>query len=135
MCLPTIGEPEADAMIQRRASRTEGEGFAWVVQALPQVNATIIGSLITSRSYQFSADIVSISGDGRAFRRCRVVVDARNSPPRVIFRRDLTGLGWPMDPLILDALRAGASMESVIQETTTVRNTVSGNSSSSSNSR
>jgi hypothetical protein len=119
LCLPGIGDPEADAIIQRRASRTLDEGIAWVVQALPQDKATLIGSLITSRSYQFSADIVSVSGDGRAFRRCRIVVDARQSPPRVVYRRDLTSLGWPLDPAILDALRAGYPMESVIDVTTT----------------
>jgi DNA uptake protein ComE-like DNA-binding protein len=119
LCMPGIGDPEADAMIQRRASRTADEGIAWVVQALQQDKAVLIGSLITSKSYQFSADIVSVSGDGRAFRRCRIVVDARQSPPRVVYRRDLTSLGWPLDPMILDALRAGYPMESMIDETTT----------------
>lgn len=121
MCLPTIGDSEADAMIQRRASRTEDEGLAWVVQALQQANAVEIGSTVTGRSYQFSADIVSVSGDGRAFRRCRVVVDARQSPPRVVFRRNLTGLGWPLDPRILADLRAGRDMESVIDYTVSGR--------------
>jgi len=121
ICLPTIGDAEADAIIDRRASRTDDEGLAWVVQALPQENAVEIGSIVTSRSYQFSADIVSVSSDGRAFRRCRVVVDARESPPRVVFRRDLTGLGWPLDPQILTELRNGADMESVIDETITAR--------------
>jgi hypothetical protein len=119
LCMPGIGDPEADAMIQRRSSRTADEGIAWVVQALQQDKAVLIGSLITSKSYQFSADIVSVSGDGRAFRRCRIVVDARQSPPRVVYRRDLTSLGWPLDPMILDALRAGYPMESMIDETTT----------------
>jgi len=118
LCLPGIGDPEADAIIQRRASRTMDEGIAWVVQALPQDKAVLIGSLITGKSYQFSADIVSVSGDGRAFRRCRIVVDARESPPRVVYRRDLTSLGWPLDPVILDALRAGVGMENVIESTT-----------------
>jgi len=118
LCMPGIGDPEADAMIQRRSSRTTDEGIAWVVQALPQDKAVLIGSLITSKSYQFSADIVSVSGDGRAFRRCRIVVDARQSPPRVVYRRDLTSLGWPLDPMILDALRAGMGMENVVESTT-----------------
>jgi len=119
ICLPGIGDSEADAMIQGRASRTADEGIAWVVQALQQDKAVGIGSLITSKAYQFSADIVSVSGDGRAFRRCRIVVDARQSPPRVVYRRDLTSLGWPLDPMILDALRAGMAMENLIDYTIT----------------
>jgi len=118
LCLPGIGDQEADALIQRRADQTADEGIAWVVEALPEEQAVAIGSLITSRSYQFSADIVSVSGDGRAFRRCRIVVDASQSPPRVVYRRDLTSLGWPLDPEILDALRTGAAVEDALEETT-----------------
>lgn len=118
LCLPGIGDPEASALLQRRTDQTADEGIAWVVEALSEERAVEIGSLITSRSYQFSADIVSVSGDGRAFRRCRIVVDASESPPRVVYRRDLTSLGWPLDPDILDALRTGAAMEDVLEATT-----------------
>jgi hypothetical protein len=36
----------------------------------------------------------------------------------VVYRRDLTSLGWPLDPMILDALRAGMGMENVVESTT-----------------
>ena len=62
----------------------------------------------TQTSYQFSADIVAVSGDGRAFKRVRIVVDTRNSPANIIYRRDLTGYGWPLDPQIREQMRAGA---------------------------
>jgi len=118
LCLPGIGDPEASALLQRRTDQTAEEGIAWVVEALSEERAVEIGSLITSHSYQFSADIVSVSSNGRAFRRCRIVVDARESPPRLVYRRDLTSLGWPLDPDILDALRTGAAMEDVLEATT-----------------
>ena len=70
-----------------------------------------IGSYITTRSYQFSADIVSVCGNGRAFRRCRIVVDALDSPPRIIYRQDLTPLGWPLSPELLAELRSGVSLD------------------------
>ncbi|MFH1731059.1 MAG: hypothetical protein ABIF82_05325 [Planctomycetota bacterium] len=54
-----------------------------------------------------------MAGDGRAFRRCRVVLDAQSSPPRVLYRQDLTQLGWPLAPEILSRLRAGASINDV----------------------
>jgi hypothetical protein len=59
------------------------------------------------QSYMYSADIVAVSGDGRAFRRVRIVVNGRQPPSRIIFRKDLTDLGWPLPPEIRTALRAG----------------------------
>jgi hypothetical protein len=103
----------------RAENGSEPDSLAWVTQALTVPKATAIGGLITGRAYQFSADIVSVSGDGRAFRRCRIVVDARSSPPRVIYRQDLTYLGWPLAPEILTMLRAGASLDEVAAATTT----------------
>lgn len=67
-----------------------------------------IGEFITYTAKQFSADIVAVSGDGRAFRRCRIVIDSRSSPPRILYRRDLTEHGWPLDREILAGLRDGS---------------------------
>ena len=63
-----------------------------------------------------SADLVAISGDGRAFRRCRVVVDASASPPKVLYRQDLTHLGWPLEPEIMAGLRSGTSLDQSLQK-------------------
>jgi len=119
-CLPGLDSSDVSALLAGRAENgSEPDSLAWVTQALTVPKATAIGGLITGRAYQFSADIVSVSGDGRAFRRCRIVVDARSSPPRVIYRQDLTYLGWPLAPEILTMLRAGASLDEVAAATTT----------------
>jgi len=70
---------------------------------------------ITVKTYQFSADIVSLPASGRAFRRCRVVIDSRTSPPKVVYWQDLTSLGWPLPQEIITALRSGVTLEEVIQ--------------------
>jgi len=36
-----------------------------------------------------------------------LVVDTSAAAPQIIYRRDLTDGGWPMDPAILAALRSG----------------------------
>ena len=120
-CLPTLESSDADALIAlRENASTDLTNVAWVTQALTRAKAVAIGGLITSRTYQFSADIVSVSKDGRAFRRCRIVVDARKSPPTVVYRKDMTGYGWPLDPGIISGLRAGKSLDVVAPVTTTV---------------
>ncbi|HDZ22036.1 hypothetical protein LCGC14_0467580 [marine sediment metagenome] len=114
--LPELEEADVDALIAGRPEDpTEASTIAWVVDALAEDKALAIGSFITGRSFQFSANIVSVSGDGRAMRRCRIVVDARMDPPRVIYRQDLTSLGWPLSLEIIDDLRSGTPMQEVIE--------------------
>jgi len=108
LCLPELDESDVDALLSRRLdTATDLSNIAWVADALPEEKATAIGPYITTRSYQFSADILAVSGDGRAYRRCRAVIDARTSPPRVLRWQDLTHLGWPLDRQILEDLRSG----------------------------
>jgi type II secretory pathway component PulK len=80
--------------------------LTWLFQAIPDSVASI-GPYITTRSFQYSADIVAVSGDGRSFRRVRIVVDARNSPPVIVYRKDLTGSGWPLPADVRKSMRQG----------------------------
>jgi hypothetical protein len=74
-----------------------------------------LGNQITGRGGQYSADIVAVSGDGRAFKRVRIVADATGggttATPRILYRRDLTDQGWPLDRAILESLRGGGSIQ------------------------
>lgn len=118
LCLPGLEESDVSALLAGRpADAAQSGDIAWVTEALSQEKAVAIGPYITTRSYQFSADIVSISGDGRAFRRCRIVVDATESPPHVVYRQDLTHLGWPLSPDIITTLRTGVLLEDVLETT------------------
>jgi len=128
-----LQQSDADSIISSRGSNTgginttSGSGvtmgsststapsgdMTWLFTAIPQSAATII-PYITYRSFQYSADIVAVSGDGRSFRRVRIVVDASTSPPVIVYRKDLTAYGWPLTadasqgrPDIRQALRSG----------------------------
>jgi len=100
----------------------QSDADSWIAQRSSSDNATTWNSSglagkyttnFTQTSYQYSADIVAVSGDGRAFKRVRIVVDdtqgttGSGTPPHIIYRRDLTGYGWPLDPQIRQQLRAG----------------------------
>ncbi len=115
LCLPGLTDSDVAALLVKRAQNTTAStNIGWLTSALSNEKAAAIRNLITGSSFQFSADIVSIAGNGRAFRRCRIVVDASNSPPKVIYRQDWTGLGWPLPPQILADLRAGKPLEQVV---------------------
>ena len=117
-CLPGLTESDASTLLSWRSDTNHDiSSVAWLAEALPPEKAGPLGALVTTRSYQFSADVVSLAGDGRAFRRCGVAVDASASPPKVVYRQDLTPLGWPLEAEILKGLRSGTELAKVIEQT------------------
>ena len=104
-----IDEGDADSLFSKREG-ADTSNLAWVMTAIPILKAQAIGNEITSRSFQYSADIVGVSGDGRSFRRARIVVDATKLPAKIVYRKDLTSYGWPLDPAIRDILRSGVTL-------------------------
>ncbi len=107
LCLPGLDETDVQTILQRRVSTGIEPGMlGWFAEALGE-KAVSVGNRVTTRAYQYSADILAVSGNGRAFKRVRIVVDARSSPPKIIYRRDMTERGWPLDPEILLSLKQG----------------------------
>jgi type II secretory pathway component PulK len=110
--LTALGMSESGA--QTLMSAREGQEFTSVQSASQQVSgtdATVIRNLCTTTSNQYSADIVSVSGDGRAFRRVRIVVDAASIPAKIIYRKDLTSFGWPFPQAIRKQLMSGQTVQ------------------------
>jgi len=106
-CLPGIEDSDVTNLLSARnsANITPGD-MTWAASALGG-KAQAISQYITGSSYQYSADILAVAGNGRGFKHVRIVIDARSSPPKIVFRRDLTDQGWPMDQETLRSLRAG----------------------------
>ncbi|MBP7052277.1 MAG: general secretion pathway protein GspK [Phycisphaerae bacterium] len=114
-CLPNLENSDAESLVAYRESHSDKLGsIAWVTQVLDQEKAVGIGSYITVRSYQYSADIVCVSANGRAYKRYRAVLDTQGDSPRVVYWRSLTHFGWPLQPEILDALKKGQPLTSVV---------------------
>ena len=108
-CLPGLDDSDVDLLIATRTGSLTLDNIAWVAQALPKAKLPRIGGLITTKSYQYSADIVAVAGNGRGFKRCKYVFDLRTTPPSIVLREDLTNLGWPLDPQLLQSLKAGSA--------------------------
>jgi type II secretory pathway component PulK len=115
LCLPGLEESDADALVSYREARSDSlDSIAWVAEALDQEKATGIGSYITVRSQQYSADVVCLSGNGRAYKRYRAILDMQGGSPRVVYWRSLTHFGWPLQPEIVAALRKGEPLTRVV---------------------
>jgi len=111
LCLPDLTASDVDQLIAvRTASGPDLSNVAWVAQVLPPAALQKIAPLITVNSYQFSADIVGVSANGRGFKRVRYVFDLCTVPPRILYCQDLTHFGWPLSAAILQALRSGGQV-------------------------
>lgn len=83
---------------------------AWIVDALgqsnPAVQALAGGDHITTRSFQFTADIAAVGPFGRGYRRVKFIFDTSNGIPKIIYRQDLTRLGWALGDKVRETLLA-----------------------------
>jgi DNA uptake protein ComE-like DNA-binding protein len=117
-CLPGIEEADAQALLTARAAQPPRDSVAWMIDAgIGQEKLLAAAAAgVAGRSYQYTADILAVAANGRAFRRARYVIDASGDSPRVVHRQDLTHLGWPLDAAILDRLRVGEPLEDVLAD-------------------
>jgi DNA uptake protein ComE-like DNA-binding protein len=103
-CLPGISDtPDlAQTLITYRQSNPDKLGsIAWVADALGQNNTSALATLqtndcITVRSYQFTADIAALGPNGRGYHRTRFIFDTADGSPKIVYRQDLTHLGWAL---------------------------------------
>ena len=75
--------------------------IGWVLDALGQNSATDLALLqtndcITTQTYQFTADIAALGPHGRGYRRVKFVFDTSTGTPQIVYRQDLTQLGWAL---------------------------------------
>ena len=96
-CVPGIGTQYAQPLVAYRQSNPNNlYSIAWVMQVLDSSSARQAGRYLTTESYQFSADIAAVGHYGRGYRRTRFVFDTSDGTPRILYRQDLTRLGWAL---------------------------------------
>ena len=104
-CLPGIGSNTAPAVVAYRQSNPANlTSVAWLASVLDQSSAIQAGPHVTARSYQFSADVAAVGQYGRGYRRVRFVFDISEGTPKIIYRQDLTHLGWALGKEVREKL-------------------------------
>jgi type II secretory pathway component PulK len=126
MALPGMTQSYADDIISERQSQDQPT-TTWINNVIPTGEARALTPYITAISYQYSADIVAVSGDGRSFKRVRVVLDCTQVPAKIVYRKDMTSLGWPLPTDLRDALRHGQPIPADAQQTTNSSSGVTSN--------
>ncbi len=97
----------------RQSNPDELTSIAWVADALrqnyPEALQTLAArDVLTTQSYQFTADVAALGPFGRGYRRVKFVFDTSSGSPVIVYRQDLTHLGWALGPEVRqDWLLAG----------------------------
>jgi type II secretory pathway component PulK len=97
----STAESAADSLVNYRQQNPDNlTSIAWVIDALgstsPVIQALAGGDYITTHSYQFSADIAAVGPFGRGYRRVKFIFDVSDGAPKILYRQDLTRLGWAL---------------------------------------
>ncbi|HEV2454701.1 MAG TPA: hypothetical protein VGY98_10585, partial [Verrucomicrobiae bacterium] len=97
----STAESAAQNVINYRAENASSlTSVAWIVDALgttsPVIKALQTGDYVTVHTYQFSADIAAVGPYGRGYRRVKFVFDTSDGTPKIIYRQDLSSLGWAL---------------------------------------
>jgi type II secretory pathway component PulK len=100
-CLPGMDYTTAQQLVNYRESNAiDYNSFAWIVDALGSSSSALTalaqGDYITAHTYQFTADIAAVGPFGRGYRRVRFVFDITDGTPKIVYRRDLSRLGWAL---------------------------------------
>jgi hypothetical protein len=108
-CIPGIGTQVAPSVLTYRQSNPPMvPSITWLVNALQNNTANLeaAGPYITAYSFQFTADVVAVGHENRGYRRVRFVFDCSSGTPLIVYRQDLTNLGWPLGKKLHDQLLA-----------------------------
>jgi DNA uptake protein ComE-like DNA-binding protein len=106
LTVPNFESDDVEKIIGQR-SDASGTSLAWLPDLIGTKKAVGLEKYITAQTSQYSADILAVSGNGRSFKRVKIVIDSRRGTPQIVYRRDMTERGWPMERQVLASLRAG----------------------------
>ncbi len=75
--------------------------ISWIVDALGNTSPVVLAlaagrDYITTESFQFTADIAAVGPFGRGYRRVKFIFDISEGSPKIIYRQDLSRLGWAL---------------------------------------
>ncbi|MDB6066296.1 MAG: ral secretion pathway protein [Pedosphaera sp.] len=107
-CLPGMDVNSATQLAayrQSNQSSTNNLGtMSWLTQVLDPQVCQQMGPWITGKSYQFMADVAAVGHNGLGFRRTRFVFDTSQGTPIILYREDLSHLGWALGKQVRDQL-------------------------------
>ena len=89
-------------MTYRQQNSGNLNSLSWIVDALGNTH-TVVQALVnarrdylTTRAFQFTADVAAVGPFGRGYRRVKFIFDISEGAPKIVYRQDLSRLGWAL---------------------------------------
>jgi len=100
-CTTQTANAAAQTLITYRQQNPNNlNSVAWIIDALgnnsPVITALKNGDYVTTHSFQFTADIAAVGAFGRGYRRVKFIFDMSDGSPKILYRQDLSRLGWAL---------------------------------------
>ena len=121
--LPGVTEEDIDLLLITREQLKNGprtwNALIKAEKKLIKFKRPPLSQLTSLQTYQFQAEIVGLSKNGKCFKRVRVIFDtypiknSKKPTPRMIAYRDITHLGWPLDDAIRRDLQRGKTIKEI----------------------
>ena len=109
-CIPGIGDDNAASLVSYRVANPDKlYSVAWVKEALGNEGALQAGPYITAQSYVFTADVAALGPFGRGYRRTKFTFDLTEGAPKIIYRQNLSHLGWALGKEVREGWLAKAT--------------------------
>jgi type II secretory pathway component PulK len=94
-------ESAAQTLVTYRQQNPANLGsIGWLIDALGNNNSILTalarGDYVTTKSFQFTADIAAVGPFGRGYRRVKFIFDTSEGTPIILYRQDLSRLGWAL---------------------------------------
>lgn len=107
-CVPGIGVDNASAIVAYRQNRSASQltSQAWLTEVLEANAGNQAGPYLTGKTFQCTADIAALGHFDRGYRREKYVFDTSESMSKILYRQDLTHMGWSMGKQTRDVLLA-----------------------------
>lgn len=107
----STAENAAQTLISYREQNPNNLGsIAWMIDALgnnsPVITALARRNDVTTHTYQFTADIAAVGPYGRGYRRVKFIFDISDGTPKILYRQDLSRLGWALGDKVREDLVA-----------------------------
>jgi DNA uptake protein ComE-like DNA-binding protein len=98
---------------EQNAGNGNLNSVGWLIDALgsnsPVLTALRRGDYVTTKTFQFTADIAAVGAFGRGYRRVKFIFDTSEGTPIILYRQDLSRLGWALGEHARQTLVANAT--------------------------
>ncbi len=109
-CVPGITQNMAEQILTTRLNQDPPvTDLSWVAPILGAQAAVQAGPYLTAETYQVSADVAAVGAHGRGYRRALFVIDNSTGTPQIVYRRNLSYMGWALGSAARQTLAQAAA--------------------------